>query len=118
MGGVYGKPPSAPFDNFVDWSPSKVASILAEWTQQESYGLDLDATETASLLKVSRFDGETLVEKLSRKGTDFGDDRIKAMRVARAPHPCPRPVAHFPRRRRNVRRRARSAAHSRRTVSD
>jgi|MDSY01.1.fsa_nt_gb hypothetical protein len=79
MGGVYGKPPSAPFDNFVDWSPSKVASILAEWTQQESYGLDLDATETASLLKVSRFDGETLVEKLSRKGTDFGDDRINAL---------------------------------------
>ena len=79
MGGVQGKPPSSPFDRFVDWSPSKVASILVEWTQQDSYGLDLDATEAASLLSVSRQDGEMLVSKLSRKGTDFGENRINAL---------------------------------------
>ena len=53
--------------------------------QCKTYGFDLDAEE-AALLSVPREDGELLLKKLNRKGTDFGEHRINALAFRRCSH--------------------------------
>ena len=79
MGGAESVSLLSPFEKFTEWTPSKVLSVIKCWIECETYGFDLDAEEAAALLSVPREDGELLLKKLNRKGTDFGEHRINAL---------------------------------------
>ena len=79
MGGAESVSLLSPFEKFTEWTPSKVLNVIKCWIECETYGFDLDAEEAAALLSVPREDGELLLKKLNRKGTDFGEHRINAL---------------------------------------
>ena len=79
MGGAESVSLLSPFEKFTEWTPNKVLNVIKCWIECETYGFDLDAEEAAALLSVPREDGELLLKKLNRKGTDFGEHRINAL---------------------------------------